>query len=597
MSEAQVDLSPLPPVPSPATAPAARRAGAAPERRGAPVRTAARNPGRAWMETASNLVEESRRAARRERTERQEQDERDELGADGEGALRSLAVARMVETFGEKMELPYHAEHALWKKVIGPAVDMHETLVRRLIVDGFPIHLAGTVADMAEAAYMARHRPNGKLKRGRMTLGPRLWVKNRKKDKKDEDGAVRRFVYIKHLGKRESARIELREGEDVRFHLGALYALAEFVEERVREALGYVLTRDVNMTRVYDEYLDENAPGKHAEALDADLHKRAKAALDLVAAYNGTFAFDRIGINAARQYSAHRTAQEKQRQSCDAEETEYVSSSTARTEADFMIMAVNWFTAKYQLPAKNIERPKVRGTGYKYIPLAYVLRLLRACRGRVFDAAGRVIGCHRFPERYACVERFIWLYFYSGTRHGNLPELLWHWDPTAGHISTWLKRIMRQGQWSEVTTKRRGQSDFNGSLDDLAPKWEAADREKRREAKSDVLYTHVLHDENGEPLAEGRIGDLFREVRELAGLKFVTPHMLKHSGVTTLTHAGMDRASISFAFSTHPDTLQKYYTHLNEEWSSPRVLDPGDLQFHRLRRFSERPMRPLAHAA
>ena len=46
--------------------------------------------------------------------------------------------------------------------------------------------------------------------------------------------------------------------------------------------------------------------------------------------------------------------------------------------------------------------------------------------------------------------------------------------------------------------------------------------------------------------------------------------MLKHSGVTTLTHAGMDRAAISYAYSTHPDTLQKYYTHLNEEWSAPR---------------------------
>ncbi|MDX3965522.1 MAG: hypothetical protein QHD01_02845 [Bradyrhizobium sp.] len=552
----------------------------------------ARRPGRAWLETASNLIEESRRAERRARTEVAEGGA-EETAEGGESALRSLGLTRMIETFGDKMELPYDADHTVWKKVIGPAVDMHEVMVRRLITDGFPVHVAGSVASMAEAAHMARHRPNGKLKRGRHALGPRLWVKKRK----EEDGTVRRFVYIKHFEKRTSARIELREGEDVRFHMGALYALAGYVEEKVREALGYVLTRDVTMKRVYDEYLDENAPGNNPEALDADLHKRAKAALDLVAEYNGTFAFDRIGINAARQYSAYRTAQEKKRQSCDAEETEYVSSATARTEADFMIMAVNWFTAKYELPAKNIERPKVRGTGYKYIPFAYVLRLLRACRGRVFDAAGRVIGCHRFPGRFKCVERFIWLYFYSGTRHGNLPELLWHWDPTAGHISTWLRRIVRQGQWAEVTNKRRGQSSFNGSLDDLLPAWEEEDQKKRREAKSDVLYTHVLHDENGEALAEGRIGDLFREVRELAGLGFVTPHMLKHSGVTTMTHAGMDQADISFAYSTHIDTLTRYYTHLNEEWAQARVLDPKDLKFFRLRRFSERPMRPMAHAA
>jgi hypothetical protein len=575
MSEAQADFSQ-----SNTAVPAAVASGAV---------SSGRRPGRAWMDTASNLIEENRRAERRERTEKAEQ----VAPADGDGAVRSLGLKRMIETFGEKMELPYQAEHATWKRVIGPAVDMHEAFVRRLITDGFPVHIAGTVASTAEAAYKARHRSNGKRKRGRRPLGPRLWLKKCKQD----DGTERRFVYIKHFGQRTSAEIELRHGEDIRDHMGALYALAEFVEEKVREALGFILTRDVTMQRVYDEYLDENEPGKHAEALDADLHKRTKAALDTVAEYNGRFAFDRIGLNAAKQYSAHRTAQEKKRQSSDALETEYVSTSTARTEASFMVMAVNWFTAKYGLASKHIDLPKVRGTGYKYIPLAYVLRLLRACRGRVFDTAGRVIGCHRFPERYACVERFIWLYFYSGTRHGNLPELLWFWDMTAGHVSMLVRRIVRQGQWAEVTNKRRGQSSFNGSLDDLLPAWEAEDRAKRREAKSDLLYANVLHDENGEALAEGRIGDLFREVRELAGLKFVTPHMLKHSGVTTLTHAGMDRAAISYAYSTHPDTLERYYTHLNEEWASPRKLDPADLKFFRLRRFSERPMRPVAHAA
>lgn len=547
--------------------------------------------GRAWTETASNLIAEHRRARRAIRTQEAERQETN-AADDDEGIVRSMGLARMVDTFGKALELPYQVENSKWSKVFGPAVDMHEVMVRRLITDGFSVEIAGTIADMAGAQRKARFRENGKCKRGRYALGPRLFEKKRK----CADGTTKRFVYIKHFETRKSAEIELQDGETLKLHMGAHYALAEFVEEKVREALNYTLVRDVTMKRIYDEFLDEHQPGSNPEALDADNYKRAKAALNKIVGYNGTFALDRIGINAAIQYSNHRTAQEKERQSSNAEETEYVSSATARIEVDYMIMAVNWFCLKYNLPPKLIIRPKVRGTGYKYIPFAHVLRLLRACRGRKFDSRGRLVGTHDLAARYACVERFIWLYLYSGTRHGNLPELLWHWDEKAGHISMSAGRIVRQGQWAEVTRKRRGQSTFNGSLAELLPRWEAEDNEKRRDKKSNVLYCNVLHDENGGALADSRIGVLFREVRALAGLQRVTPHMLKHAGVTMCTHAGMDRNAISYAYSTHSDTLERYYTHLNEEWDTPRKLDPKDLLFFRLHRFSERPLR-VDHAA
>ncbi len=54
---------------------------------------------------------------------------------------------------------------------------------------------------------------------------------------------------------------------------------------------------------------------------------------------------------------------------------------------------------------------------------------------------------------------------------------------------------------------------------------------------------------------------------------------------------------ISYAYSTHPDTLERYYTHLNEEWSSPRFFDESNLLFFRLRRFSERPRYGVSGAA
>ncbi|MDA9483099.1 hypothetical protein XI07_13905 [Bradyrhizobium sp. CCBAU 11445] len=549
-----------------------------------------RTPGRAWLQTTSNLVERNRATLRRQRTAEEEGAAANGLEVDsGKQAERALGLSRMVETFGEGMNLPYMPEKRKRPKVFGPEVDMRAVMVRRLIVDGFKVEDAGTVASLAEAHRKGRLRANGKRKVGRKPKGPRLFNKKRVYD----DGSVKHFCYIKYYDDRRSAEIELAEDENPADRLDAIYELALYVEEKVREALNWVLTNDITMARIYEEFLDENKPGSRAGALDQDNYDRAKAALDIAKVWNGQAGWDTIGLNTAKQYIQMRIAQEKKRQSCDAEETEYVGEVTALGESSYVVMAIDWFCREYDLTPKIIDRPKVRGTGYKYIPFSWVNRLLRACRGRMFDAAGRVIGCHRFPERYAAVERAIWLYLYSGTRFGNLPDILWHWDMHAGHVSTWLGKLIRQGQWSQVTRKRRGQSFLPGSLEELLPQWESDDRIKRKEKNSDVLFQNVLHDEEGLPLAEGRLGVLFREVRELAGLPRVTMHMLKHAGVTMCTHAGMSRNMISNNYSTSHETLIRYYTHLNEEWDEPkRDFDPADLKFFELRNFSERPKRP-----
>lgn len=533
--------------------------------------------GPAWIGAADNLIAGARRDGRQKR-----------LAEKDLALVRRLARERMIATFGEEMKLPYEAEYSGWSKVTGPSVDMLEVMVRRLVMDGVPIDRARRLADVADAQEKARGRKGGKRKRGRRPSGARLWVRRR-------GGKGPRFVYIKYRSQRVSTEIEITDDQDVKSHLGALYALGDFVETKVREILGTVLVRDVTMKRVYAEYLDEHFPGNNPDALDRDAWNRAAAILESFEDFNGDAALDTIGINTGRQYSAHCTTVQSKTQDTDAEEVDYLSSMTARIHVDVMIGVINWFCRKYSLPSILIDRPKVRGTAYKYIPFAYVLRLLRACRGRVFDKDGILIGRHELAARYECVERFIWLYFYSGTRNANLPELLWHWDEKIGHISLSLGRIVRQGQWATVTNKRRGQSKFLGSLDLLIPDWEAKDRNAR--GKSNVLYRNVLHDADGKKLAKNRIAALFREVRELAGLKNVTPHMLKHAGVTICTHAGMDRMSISYAYSTHPDTLERYYTHLNEEWSAPRVFEDRDLLFCNLRKFSERPFMVVADAA
>ena len=148
--------------------------------------------------------------------------------------------------------------------------------------------------------------------------------------------------------------------------------------------------------------------------------------------------------------------------------------------------------------------------------------------------------------------------------------------------------IVRQGPEAVVTNKARGTSDLFGAVCTMVPSWEKEDRERRVASKSRQRFINVIHDENGDPLDEKRMARLFREVREYAGLKWVKPHMLKHTGVTLYTYAGMDEEDISLNFSTSFETLDAVYTHLHAKWRKRRKFAEKNVRLLQLRRFSQR---------
>jgi integrase len=495
--------------------------------------------------------------------------------AEAQGACRSLSLSRMVAAFGPDLNLPYQPQPAKSPRlaVTGPAVDLLEVMVRRLVLDGIPISRASSMADIAWALEQKRRR-----KRGRRPVGPRLVLRTR--------GNLR-VVYIRHGSHRETTYIEVEKGEDFRTQPGALAALAEYVEKEVRRILNRILMRDITMSTVYVEYLDEHKPGKNAHSLDRDNYERIEAICAQLERYNGGSTLEDITIDEGRRYTAWRLDQacQGQPEGADLDEIRRGATTTAASHVGVFIEVLNWFYDRHRLGHIRIKRPKVRRAPVKWLTWDQIMRLLRAANGLVFDEDGHIVGRHALRARYSCLRRVIVIYFYGGTRNNNIRQLIWGKHLTFGHIDTNTGKIVRQGPEAPVTVKRRGTSDLIGSLATLAPKWEAADRARRGSSRQ--LFINIVHDEDGLGLARGRINTLFRELRDLAGLPWAKPHMLKHSGVTLCTKAGMSREDISVAFSTAIDTLEENYTHLEADWRRPRDFNPRNLRLLQLRRFSE----------
>ena len=97
------------------------------------------------------------------------------------------------------------------------------------------------------------------------------------------------------------------------------------------------------------------------------------------------------------------------------------------------------------------------------------------------------------------------------------------------------------------------------------PVWEEEDLAKG--------FWFVVHDRDGNQISKSRISALFAKVAANAGLPWVTPHVLKHSGVTQLTLAGLPLHDLAIHFSTRAQTLTDYYLHLEHIWSTPRYRD------------------------
>lgn len=449
------------------------------------------------------------------------------------------------------------------------SVDMYEAMVRQLVADGAPVGNARTLADIAVA--MAPRKP------GPDDLGPRLWLRKNNR------------IYIRHklYGKRQevSTRAVARKGQHYSKHPQALARLAEFVEEAVQQILNKALAGSFSMSQMFLEYLSDHEPAKNDLKEAHDRYSEDVATCAALEEYMGDTFFADIKIDIGLQYAKFRTGEQIKTQSRDVDEDDIRTTKliTAKGHVDLLVKIVNYFTTKHTLQSKTIKKPKVPKQETLWLTSDQWMRLLLAARGWLFDENGKFVGYDRtMRERFAPIVRFIMFYTFGGTRHGNILELLWASDLFRGHVDAARGVIKRQGLKSAVTNKRRGTSTLLGSLKHMAVRWCAEDAAKRE--KSTLKYTHVVHNAAGLPYSN-TLRLLFVEVRNRAGLlDWVTPHKLKHTGVTFCTAAGMTQRQVSLAFSTSMYTLEHTYTHLHEEWHSvARVFNESKLYIRNLR--------------
>lgn len=159
------------------------------------------------------------------------------------------------------------------------------------------------------------------------------------------------------------------------------------------------------------------------------------------------------------------------------------------------------------------------------------------------------------------VERYNELYFWTGTRDQTIVPLEWGVGRAAGSIDARNGIIYRSPPGASETNKRVEPSKMFPPMAKMAAEWERADQL--------IRCPYVLHDENGDPIHD--MTSRFDRVCRKAGLPWVNKHVLKHTGTTILTHAGVDIVSLAGAYCTTPETLANEYRHLNFLWVNART--------------------------
>lgn len=493
--------------------------------------------------------------------------------------LRAPAMARempVARTYTEASQfrpgtVGYAGRSYAGRVVVGPLV---QSAITRLIeAQGYsPVHARSMMQDIV------RSQPGPE--RGRE--GDDARPKRRSNGK----------LYI-HCGKvRESAKFEVPEDADLENDPDVRGALARFVEKVAKELVGWGLAAVRPMEKVFLEFLHDHQPIQRELDESWDDYLKAVGTCEQLEEYFLNTRFADLRIDAGLHYARFRVDEPvktvKVKSDVAPGEEEARRKTKLRTAAKHVYLLqqiLAYFSDKHGLPSLVLKKPKVPSEETFWLTGTQWTRLYLAARGWMFDEAGRKIGYdRRLRERFDAVVRLIMLYTFGGTRHGNIYELIWAQDLFRGHIDLTTNTIKRQGMLSKKSNKRRGTSKLLGSLPQMALGWKAKDDGLRK--GSLIKFVNIVHRQNGLHW-KSPMRSLWTEVVTNAGLPdWITPHHLKHSGVTFAALAGMTTRQISLAFSTSMRTLEETYTHLHSTWEQILTYDPSKLNLRNIKRLT-----------
>lgn len=481
-------------------------------------------------------------------------------------------------------ERPVPKRRAKAADVIRHDTDITLEMAEQMIDEGIDI---GGARSMIELASLWNSPPA----LGRPKEPPRLGARRPRRRANGEDG--RRMAVVLFGGKPYTTGIALGEDEDPKQHKGAKLFLRLWKKDLAKATLGKLRAPNRTMREVFREILTDTDPGKTEDPALTGPYKRLLADCAQLEEH-GTLAdarFSELPGNIAQCYVLWRIQQQIKSQSASNPNPRLVDPATADGHIDSLFFVIRKFCDKYHLKERTFKRLKFRRKPPRWLSFWQLWKIIRYCRGYLLDESGRIVGRHGMAKKYACVLRYVLIYVYGGTRKNNIRELIWGMDQRVGHIDVRAGELQRQGPDARITNKARLPSDLIGSLRTLAPQWFAEDMaEHARLGKPTDRFVHVLHDEQGYQLSEGRIDALLAEACLAVGLRKVNAHSLKHTGVSLVSRANMPLPDIEEAFSTQLLTLVTTYRHLYGKWFTrqPKLFHPDDLNLLRLRRVALR---------
>ncbi|MBR1133293.1 hypothetical protein [Bradyrhizobium iriomotense] len=402
-----------------------------------------------------------------------------------------------------------------------------------------------------------RRAADGKKPQGRKFDPPRLVV-------------VGRTVKIRHAGKDKTTHIVVKAGMDARqIELAANAKLMDFKDELDAKDRGEVACEDTDLKPIVDKWI-----GDHAASASKSLNEaRERFGRHL----DKHFPVKRLGNVLWSSGNEYIKGLVEDVEDEDKRETLH---NTAIERLNMLATAIEYYYASLTVQPdrrRTFEIPsKIKRKSGLSLTWDQLMRLLKAAEGWRWDPETGWI--EDYDPDLVVVGRYALIYFYSGTRDKTILPLKWGTSSEGGCIDAAKGIIYRKPSGARKTHKRAEPAHLLGTLKEKVKEWERED--------SAHGWDNVLHDTSGNEIAN--VKTRFDKVKAKAGLDWMRAHDLKHSGVSILTHAGLDINVLASAMSTTAETLRREYTHLDFLYLKPKKTTRRglDLSLEALRKCS-----------
>jgi integrase len=306
------------------------------------------------------------------------------------------------------------------------------------------------------------------------------------------------------------------------------------------------------------EVLAEYAAGPAKKVADP---KKEAGFIAPLLTYDGWTYVSDVRRSTCEGYVEWRQQQPDRRYKKDPGSAPRVSAQTARRELECFSTAITHWHEEHHLKSVPVvvlpekpESPRDALTRSQAAALVWAaMGHRKQADGRWTTLSGSAIANRRHLRRFALIG------FYTGTRPGVIPKLLWEESAHQAWVDLDDETIYRRGRLEkDHKTKKRPLVKIPPRLLQHMRRWRAADL--RRANELDVQITTVLH-HGGRPI-RGKIRTGFEGIVRDAGLDAeITPHWMRHTCPTWLMENDVQPWDAAAFTGMSVTVLEKHYGH------------------------------------